>query len=364
MKRLLCIVSNLNQGGAETFLMKVFRNIDRSKYIMDFCVMNSNKGKYEDEVALLGGKIYHVVPKTNNPIKCFLEIKKIVKIHGYKYVMRINEHSLSVIDLIAAKCGGAKKLIMRSSNADSGSDLSRVLHKVFNFLPKTVPHIKIAPSTEAAVYTFGKKNVDKGNVIILKNGLNISEFSFSSIERERLRKELNIENKFVVGHIGRFQRQKNHSFLIEIFKEVQAKKDDAILLLVGGNGELNDEVRNLVDELGLKDSVKFLGNRTDVPSLLSVFDVLVFPSLYEGMPNVVLEAQAAGLRCVISDTITKEADITDLVRYLPLECSAEKWAESVVEFGQNYKRKSYVMEFEKAGYHIINVARHFVSVVF
>ena len=227
MKHLLCIVGTLNQGGAETFLMKLLRHLDRTEYILDFCVMSSEIGRYEVEIEALGGKIYHIVPKSKNPIQCFCEIKSIVKENKYESVIRVNEHSLSVLDLIAAKCGDAKRLVMRSSNADSESKKSRILHKAFSFLPKFVPDVKIAPSTKAAEYTFGKANVKKGKVNFLQNGLSVADFTFNKDTRCRRRKELNLEDKFVVGHIGRFSEQKNHKFLIEIFNEIAKKKENA-----------------------------------------------------------------------------------------------------------------------------------------
>lgn len=364
MKRLLCIVGSLNQGGAETFLMKLLRNFDKTEYMLDFCVMSNEIGTYEAEIKDLGGIIYHIVPKSQNPIKCFCEIRKIVKDHGYESVIRVNEHSLSVIDLIAAKLGGAKKLIMRSSNADSGSKKQRILHRAFYFLPRMIPNVKIAPSIKAAEYTFGKGNVKKGKVNFLQNGLSVDDFTFNEEIRNSLRHEFSLEDKFVVGHIGRFSAQKNHRFLVDIFKEILKQKENALLLLVGGNGELLEETKVYVDELGLCDKVLFLGNRSDVPKLLSAFDVLVFPSLFEGMPNVVIEAQAAGLPCLISDTITYEADITGLVKYFPLEKSAKDWADEALLQSKSFERKSYSKEFYDAGYTIEAVTEKFIQLVF
>jgi len=364
MKRMLCIVGGLNQGGAETFLMKLLRNFDKNEYMLDFCVMSSEIGTYESEIKDLGGKIYHIVPKSQNPIKCFCEIRKIVREHGYESVIRVNEHSLSVIDLIAAKLGGAKKLVMRSSNADSGSKKSKYLHKLFSFLPRWIPNVNIAPSTKAAEYTFGKKNVKKGKVAFLQNGLSVEDFTFNESIRQNLRKELNLEDKFVVGHIGRFSAQKNHKFLIDVFKNIAEKKENACLLLVGGNGELSEQTKAYVTKLGLEGNVTFLGNRSDVNKLLSVFDMLVFPSIYEGMPNVVIEAQAAGLPCLISDTITPDADITGLIKYFSLEKSASEWADEAIAHSTRFERRSYKEDFTTAGYDIEAVVEKFINLVF
>lgn len=364
INRVLCIVSNLNQGGAETFLMKLYRNMEPEQYQMDFCIMSEIKGKYEQEVLSRGGRIFRVVSKSKNPMKCFLQIRKTVKENGYQSVVRVNEHSLSVIDLLAAKMGGAKKLVMRSSNANSTSRLSKFLHKLFQILPKTIPDIKIAPSDLAAEYTFGKKQVKSGKVHFLRNGIQIEQYLYQPQKREQLRKEMNLENQFVIGHVGRFSLQKNHKFLIEIFAQIAKRRPDVKLLLIGQNGNLEEQTRQQVKALALEDKVVFLGNRSDVPDLMSAVDVLLFPSFYEGMPNVVIEAQASGLPCVISDTITQEADITGLVEYLPLSQTDAFWAESVLKYANNFNRNGRKEDFVRAGYDIADVTRQFIDLVF
>ncbi len=363
MKRLLCIMSNaMNRGGAETFLMKIYRHIDKTKYQMDFCVPDGQKGIYDEEILSLGGNILYSTPKSAGILKSFKSIKRIVKENKYQYVIRINEHSLAAIDLLAAKCGGAKKLVMRSSNAASNGKLKTFLHKVFKFLPKFVPNVKVAPSTLAAEYTFGKGCIKNKKASILHNAIEIDNYLFRADARENLRKELNIEHKFVIGHIGRFMQQKNHKFLIDIFYEITKKCDNAHLVLVG-TGHLEAEIKEKVEALKLEDKVTFLGVRSDVPELLSAFDVKLFPSLYEGMPNTIIEAQASGLHCVISDTITPEADITGLVDYLPLNLSPSKWAEKVLEY-RDYERKNMKETFIKERYDIKSITDKFVQLIF
>lgn len=363
MKRLLCIINSLNVGGAETFLMKIHRNIDKTKYQIDFCVMSDEIGVYEDEVIARGGRIFHIVSKSENPVKCFCAIRRIVKENGYKYAIRMNASSLTVIDLIAAKSGGAKVLVMRSSNAGILSKRNDFLHKLFMFLAKIVPNVKIAPSLEAAEYTFGKGSMDRGKVHMLNNGLDFDLYRFDPDKRNALRKELGIENCFAVGHIGRFSEQKNHDFLIDVFSCVCKKNNNAKLLLVGV-GELEHSVREKVKKLGIEDKVVFLGRRSDVPDLMSAFDVLLFPSFHEGMPNVVIEAQAAGLPCVISATITSQADITGLVKYLPLDLSAENWANEVLTIPISDARADTRDKFYNAGYDQNSVTKEFIRLIF
>lgn len=365
MKRLLCIVGKMDTGGAETFLMKIYRNIDRSKFQMDFCVSDSEPGIYDTEILSLGGKIFYTIPKTKAPIKSFFSLKKIVEDNNYKYVMRISQHSLSGLELLAAKLGGAKKLIFRSSNTNTcGGKLNQILHKLTLPLTIFIPNLKIAPSSEAAKFMFGES---KKNIFIFPNALDTVKFLFDVEKRKKLRKELNLENKLVIGHIGRFNRQKNHKFLIEIFKEIKKIKKEAVLLLIG-DGELKENIKNLIENYSLSDSILFLGIRRDIPELLSVMDGFLFPSFYEGMPNTVIEAQTSGLPCLISDTITREAKvINDLVEFKKLEESSLSWAKvmiDLIEKNKNFKRTTAIYILKRRGYEISEAAKSFEKIIF
>lgn len=363
MKRLLCIVSSMNTGGAETFLMKIYRNLDKTKYQMDFLVSEKEEGFYDSEIKTLGGNVFYVPPKSESFFKSFWGIKNLVKKEQYEYVLRTNENSLSTLDLLAAKLGGAKVLIQRSSNAGTaGGRVHKILHKLFKFLPKIIPNVKLAPSSEAAIYTFGKKQYKNGKVKILKNSIPFDKFEFKDSIRNNTRKDLGIETNFVVGHIGRFNEQKNHKFLIEIFSEIKKTKENAVLLLIG-QGELEDKIKEQIKQMKLENSVKFLGIRTDIPDLLMSMDVFVFPSLYEGMPNTVIEAQATGLPCVISDKITKESNITGLVNFISLDENTEYWAEEILkrQLDRNTKVKN---AFIDSGYRIEDSVRKFEKLVF
>lgn len=365
MKRLLCIVGSMNPGGAETFLMKIYRSLDRSKYQMDFCVSIDKPGAYDQEIEALGGKIFHTTPKSSGMIKSFKSIVKIVSDNNYEYVLRVSQHSLSGLELLAAKLGGAKRVAYRSSNTQTGGGkVNRILHKLFLPITIFVPDVKIAPSTEAAQFMFGKSSVRKGNAMILPNGLDTDLYSFDYHAREFYRKELNIEDKFVIGHIGRFSKQKNHIKLLEILKKILELNNKAILVLVG-QGELEDLIKSTAIEMGLDDSVRFLGVRSDVPKLLSAFDVFLFPSLFEGMPNTVLEAQTNGLPCVVSNTITQEVKVTSRVVMVPLSASADSWANSVLETAKmNIDRQSASKEMFQKGYDISNNTKLFEQLIF
>ena len=368
MKRLLCIVGSMNAGGAETFLMKMYRALDKQKYQMDFAVAISEKGFYDDEIISMGGIIHHIIPKSRSFIKNFNDIRKLVKNNNYNYVMRISQHSLSGLELLAAKLGCARVRVFRSSNSNttSASKMNQILHKLCMFMPAFFANVRIAPSTEAAEFMFGEGCIEKGKANLLPNAIDTSFFQYNEDTRCSIRKEFFInKNQLVVGHIGRFNQQKNHKFLIEVFAEVLKQKPDAFLMLVG-DGEKKSEIKEQIKSLGIEESVIFTGIRSDVPALLSAMDVFVFPSFYEGMPNTVIEAQATGLPCVIADTITREAGVTDCVRFKSLHDSAESWADKTLSLFDKDKanRSFYSDKMKNAGYDIYSCVKQFVKLTF
>ena len=363
MKRVLCIIGGMNAGGAETFLMKVYRRLDKTKYQIDFAVVND--GVYDAEIQSAGGRIFHITPKTKGPIKNFNGIRQLVKREKYEYVLRVSQHSLSALELLAAKLGGAKIRIFRSSNTNVVSDsrMEKLLHRVFIYMPRLFANVRIAPSTEAAEFMYGKNCIKKKKAVLLHNGLDLTLFRYNESARKRIREELNIaEDAVIIGHVGRFYSQKNHEFLLDIYDSIHKKNSHTKLMLVG-TGELENEIRAKVDRLGLNDSVIFTGVRSDVPDLLSAMDVFVFPSFYEGMPNAVIEAQAAGLPCVIADTITKEADITGLVSYLALSQPADAWAQAALD-QVSAERQDTEKLFREQKYDIESVVSQFTQIIF
>lgn len=361
MKRLLCIVSSLNAGGAETFLMKVSRVLSPEEYQLDFAV-SEEKGCYTQEVLERGGKIYFVPMRTQNFWSAFTGIVSIVKQNKYDYVLKLGSNSLSIIDLVAANVGGARHLALRSCNALTGLSVSqKMINTMLRPVVNLLTTVKLAPSMLAAEFTFGKKQAHK-NVHLIHNGVDLSVYQFTPSGRAWIRKEFSLEDRLVVGHIGRFNKQKNHRFLLEVFRKILDKNANAVLLLTG-TGELQQEIRQQAAALGILESIVFTGVRFDIPQILSAADVFVFPSFHEGMPNTVIEAQATGLPCVIADTITREADITGLVQYLSLEDLPEVWAEKAL-VAASQPRRNTKQDFVDHGYDMDVVAREFVSLIF
>lgn len=357
MKRCLCILSALTAGGAETFMMKVYRALPPEEYQIDF-VVSEDGGCYTQEVLDRGGRIYRIPLRTKDPLGAFCGIYSVVRDNGYDCVLKLGENALGAVDLIAARLGGAKNLALRSCNAPTGLSLiSSCIHGALRPVLNLVTKVKLAPSALAGEFMFGKR----ANVHLIHNGVDLQVYRFSPEDRQSAREEFSLGDRLVVGHVGRFHKQKNHRYLLKVFREIRSRRSDAVLLLVG-TGELEGQIREWAGELGIAEAVVFAGQRFDIPRLLSAMDVFVFPSLHEGMPNTVIEAQATGLPCVIADTITPEADITGLVTYLPLEVSPGDWAATALN-AVTAERRDTAADFKSHGYDIHNVAKELMKLL-
>lgn len=365
MKRLLIIISgNMSTGGAETFMMKIYRKIEHDKFIFDFCVANENRGVYDKEIQSYGGEIIYCPPKAKQAYKHFKSLYKIIKAKNYDAVLRIGSNSFCALDLWVAKFAGIKKIAFRSSNAgDNISFRSILIHKLFRKVLMFPVNIKIAPSSKAAIYTFGNSLLNKRETFILKNAIDLEEYKYSDESRQIIREEFGIaENQIVFGHIGRFSKQKNHSKLLRVFYEIRKYNKNAKLILVG-DGELKSEIVSQIDFLNLSENVILTGIRRDIPRILSAMDLVVFPSLYEGMPNTIIEAQACGLPCLLSDEITEEVKITSLIRFKNLQNSDEDWARDALNM-INFERTSENEALKKNGYDISDVSQKFLQLFF
>ena len=359
MERLLCVLSGMNRGGAETFLMKIDRSLDHSKYQMDFCINVKEKCAYEDEIMSLGGKIFRIPMKTESMVNFKNGLYSVVKDNHYKNVLRITSNAAGFLDLKIAKEAGAKHTIARSSNASDGGRLKSIIaHRIGQLLWMKYVDTMIAPSDLAAKYTFGEKNYKDGRVYKLNNGLDLNAYHYDVEKRKMIRAKYDIPKEAIIlGHVGRFAKQKNHMFLIQVFASYIKKHPDAYLMLIG-DGDLRAEIERQVANVGLTDNIIFVGQTDEIAAYLSAMDVFAFPSLYEGMPNTVIEAQASGLPCVISDTITKEANVSGNVVYLPID-QVERWVDYIS--GMDFKRK---INADMSAYDIKEVVKEFIKLCY
>lgn len=347
----------MDAGGIETQLMRIYRNIDKSKVQFDFLVHRNESACYDDEIQSMGGKIFRVSPY--NPIKFYRyvrEMEDFFRAHP-EYNIMLAHSDLCLGALIAAKRAGVPIRIAYSHNAKPKFGLKKVFLDLERLFIKRYCTDMFAVSRLAAKYTFGNKALESGCVKVIKNGIIASDFIFDEDTRNEVRKELAVEQKFVVGHVGRFMEQKNHKFLLEIFYEICKRKKNAHLLLIG-EGRLENEIRVRAEQLGIHDKISFLGTRSDVNRLVQAMDVFLLPSLWEGFPNVAIESQAAALPIFMSDNITEEAAFTVYAKRLSLKCGAKEWAKIVCEsYDQNEHRTDMSPVIEEEGYDVQRTAK-------
>lgn len=331
MKKVLMTAKHLDAGGVETFITGIYPYIDKEKYHIDFVISkkktkNDPKGYFEDDLVAQGAKIYRIAPKSRHFLQSCRDLKKILKEHPEYEIFHINDGGGAAIPLMVARMCGIKNNIVHAHNSSSKIGQQNIIMKLFrSYVVRTAK--LVACAEDAGSWMFGKK----ADVEVLHYGIDTRLFAYDEQNRKEVREELNIrEGQFLIGHVGRFNVQKNHAFLIEIFKEVCRMIPDAKLLLIG-TGELETDIRNKVDELKLQDNVIFLGTTKQVYKYLSAMDLLLFPSLFEGFGIAHIEAQCNGLSCILSDTLTKECKITDKVKMLSLRENAEFWASTVVK---------------------------------
>ena len=352
--RVLQVFASLDRGGAETMIMNIYRKIDRTKVQFDF-VVNEQESvySYEDEIKELGGRIFHV-PKYNiiNYLSYKRAWKDLLSAHPEWKIIHGHHTSSAFVYLQVAKARN-RVTIAHSHTAGRESSLKSNIKVLLRYPLRYIADFLFACSELAAKWMFGKYYT---SAYIINNAIDAQKFSFRENIREVKRKELGIENKFVIGHIGRFQTQKNHKFLIDVFKIIHSRNNNAVLLLVG-DGELRQTIIEKVENLGLSDNVIFTGVRSDIPELLQAMDVFVFPSLYEGLGIAVIEAQAAGLHCIVADTIPKEAYITDLIESIPLTEKEDIWAERILKYNNGYNRQNTYEEVKSKGYDIYETTR-------
>lgn len=350
--RILQVVTIMNRGGLETMLMNYYRQIDRKKIQFDFMVHRDEAGDYDEDIGILGGRIYRMPQiKPGNYRRYFNSLDEFFAEHPeYKVVhSHINENSSFV--LRAARKAGIPGRIAHSHLSDLGLDLKLPFRLYARYNMKDHPSHYFACSQKAGEWLFGKNIMDSNHFTVLNNAVNVRDFTFNRITRNEMRSTLGIKDELVIGHVGRFNKQKNHEFLIDIFKETIKKQPNTILLLVG-EGHLRPSIEKKVEQLGLTSKVKFLGLRNDIPNLMQAMDLFLFPSLFEGLPVVLVEAQAAGLRCVISDVITKESDVTGRIDYLRLNQPPEQWADRILSI--TYEHEDTHENLKKSGYDIVS----------
>lgn len=350
--RIAQIIGKWVGGGVEAVVMNYYRHIDKNKIQFDFiCDADSTNIPYE-EIEALGGKII-LIPPYQKVLTYHKELKRVLKQGNYK-IVHSHINTLSVFSLFAAKCSGVPIRIAHSHSTTNPKEKKKNLMKqVLRPFSKTFATHYMCCSELAGRWLFGDREYEKGNVYLLNNAIDLDKFKYNEKIRKEVRKELNIkDNTLLIGHIGRFCEQKNHSFLIDIFEEVQKQKQNSMLVLVG-QGPTMEKIKEKVIKLKLQEKVIFLGQRKDINKLYQAFDVFVFPSLYEGLGMVLIEAQCSNLYCITSTEVPKVAKINDNVDYLELSKSAKQWADEIIKNSKSVKKRDELNETIQAlGYDI------------
>ncbi len=336
MNRVLQVLGTVDLGGAESRVMDLYEHTDREKLQYDFLVTSGKKGYYEDKIRSLGGKVFFLPPfRVVNYFAYAKACRDFFRTHNDYIAVHGHMTSTASIYLPIAKKAGIPVTIAHVRSAGTDPGLKGIVTKILRKNLYKKCDVMIGCSDLAAESAFGKARVSAGQVLFMPNAIDSKEFIPDSDKRREIRSQYGVkEEDFLIGHVGRFHYAKNHEFLIDIFNEIASRCDNAKLMLVG-DGNLRKDIENKVISLGLEDKVIFAGNHTPIAPYYMAFDYFLFPSRYEGLPGTVVEAQASGKRCLISDTITGQAKICELVSYMSLDDAPLKWAEYVLSDKEN-----------------------------
>lgn len=351
-----CYIGKYIGGGVESVMMNYYRNIDKSKVQFDFiCDSDSTNIPYE-EIEGMGGRVI-LVPPYQSLFKFQKEFTEICRKNNYR-ILHSNVNALSVFPLRAAKKAGVPVRIAHSHSTSNKKEWKKTLIKnILRPFSKKYATDYFCCSELAGRWLFGDKEYNKGSVYIVNNAIDVEKFKYNEEIRKKVRAELNIdESTLVIGNVGRFMPQKNHDYLLDIYKEIYEENKDSILLLVG-QGPLVDNIKQKAVNLGIDKNVCFLGQRDDVNELYQAFDAFVFPSLYEGLGMALIEAQCSGSYCLASTGVPKIAKVTDLLDFLDLSVNPKEWSKKILESVNKDERKEQSDKLLKSGYEIKNEAK-------
>ena len=359
MKRVLHVVNRMGYGGIETFLMNVYRNVNKNKIQFDFAVHTHIPGDYDEEIKKMGGNIYYFTSRRKNIIKYYNDWKKFLKENSNKYVaIHMHVSSLSTITpIVLSKRYKIKNRIIHAHSTLQEGKIHEFLNTKNKKRVNKYTTKLLACSKTAGDYVFGNNEYK-----IVNNGIDIEKFKFDKNKRKEIRKKFDIrDNETVYINIGRLIELKNQKYLLNIFKEIY-NKDKLSKLFIIGKGELKSVLENKINELNLKEQVILLENRNDISDILQGMDIFILPSLYEGLPIVAIEAQSSGLKCFISKNVTQEVKVTDLVEFIDINNDYRDVAKQIM------KNKNYVRENKESkellNFDIKNVSKYLVNEIY
>lgn len=365
--RVLHVLGGVGLGGAESRIMDLYRQMNREEIQFDFLVHSEAANHihgttendisvrksdfYDEEITRLGGHIY-VLPKFK--VYNYFAYRKAVrdffrKHHEFRVVQGHMTSTAGIYLPIAKKCG-IPVTVAHSRNAGVVKGAKGIATKFFRRNLADKADYCFACSKLAGEDVFGSEAVRQGRVKIIHNAIDAGRFTYHADKREEVRERLGLTGRLVLGHVGRFNYQKNHPYLIEIFAEVCKIRQDAVLLLLGEGPDM-ESIRAKCRLLHIEERVRFMGNQKQPEDYYQAMDIFLLPSFFEGLPGVLVEAQAAGLQCFVSDTVTREAEVTDLVAYLSIEQPASEWAKKICETA-DYERRDTYQTMRDAGFDV------------
>lgn len=348
MKYILQIAAHLTIGGAEKVARDIGMYGNTEEYETHYVIFDDDIGDYGKEVLNKGCKIFKFREPSENYIEYFRELKKLMSQYRYTAVHAHTMFSIGWVMLAAKQMGIPVRVSHAHSALIDGSGFIKNIYETImrKLILRYSTHL-VTCGEKAGIRLYGEKAYNEKGILIL-NGIDTENFSFSQITRDTIRNKLNINDKFVIGHTGRLAEVKNQAFLIDLMPEILKKRENAVLLLLG-DGDDKAMLQEKVKAFNLTDKVIFAGGVTNVQDYLNAMDVFAFPSLYEGLPLSILEVQANGLPCIISDTVPPDVFITDLIKPLSLKDDKNKWIEAILNAQRTYKN-DYPTKLKNAGF--------------
>ena len=363
--RVLHLFGALNPGGVETFVMNLYRNIDRSKIQFDFALTEGKKSFFDDEVQQLGGRIFYFDPSVSLP----KNLSNIMREHRGEFTaLHSHLYFFSGYAVMLAKKYEIPVRISHAHNTSFGQVYTvkrKIYERVMRALILRCSTHMFGCSMDACKFVFGEDCAKDARVKVIHNGFNVKEYQFDSQKRKAIRDQYGItDEQFVVGHVGRFEEQKNHTRLVEQFAAIKKRRPQAILLMVG-RGSLMDDIKKKCDLLGILDACIFAGAQKDTPSYYSAMDAFLFPSLYEGLGSVLIEAQANGLQVFTSaEVVPEDINVSGTAKFISLDDSNEVWAEAVIRAEDRYINAEHFNDIIAKTYDMPIIAEELSGVYF
>ncbi len=354
--RILHVFMGMDRSGVPILLINYLRHIDRTKVVFDFAVESGNEEYFDKEIEGLGGRVYSLGVNSSRPL-FYSKLGRIIRKGGYD-IVHSHMGNRNIPILLCALISGATRRISHSHNTfKSRHALFRYLDGLILLLGNMIPTHRYACSAVAGICMFGKRTFNKGKVTVINNAIEINKFLYDPGLGAAVRNELGLGDRLVIGSVGNFTPLKNHGFMIEVFRELVRRAPSAALVIAGG-GRLMESIREKVSTYGLSDNIMLLGRRSDVDRLYQAFDAFILTSFNEGLSIALIEAQASGLRCIVSDNLTQESNPSGTMTVLNLEDGAVCWAENIIRILETpYERKSQTAKLREAGFDIILEAR-------